>query len=283
MKKLLLTLILLPALLCGCANVESQFTINKDKSASLKVELNYDQDINDNSAEALTIINNYKKIIDSSYDISEDDNKITAAKSVNNIEKADMDFSSLGFTTNSVDGKFVDVKKNFFVTSYNIDMYYNLPKVIEEIDVVEPQNTSKEGLKPEYLGLAEQDSIVSSIKPDDERADFVANYENNFNVKPIENKEEAEENSTVENQNSYNAVFSINVPSFASYNNADSSELTTYYWNIKKDTPTLIRFQYVVYNGFAITFIILAGMALLIYVARRILRHDNQKRIGNRN
>ena len=50
------------------------------------------------------------------------------------------------------------------------------------------------------------------------------------------------------------ASFSIKLPSPASYNNADSSEGNVYTWKLKNDAPTVIKLQYIKYNGFAITF-----------------------------
>ena len=74
---------------------------------------------------------------------------------------------------------------------------------------------------------------------------------------------------------------SIQVPSFASYNNADSMSGNIYTWNIKKDAPTTIKLQYVQYSGFAIAFVILLGVLILVLIAKRIIKRDSQKRLDN--
>lgn len=282
MKRLVLILSLLSVVLCGCTNADTQLTINKDKSASIAVELKSDGNLNDNSPESLTVMQNYQKFLDDKYNVDNGDlTVIKAVKSVKNIEKEDLDLSSLGFVTNFPDSKYVAVKKNFFVTSYNIDMNINVAKEALKVEPVTPESLSDGGLKPEYIGYADKDTLASAVSQSSDRADFAANYENNLNIVP-QKESTVQEAKPDYNYADFNAVFSIKVPSFASYNNADSSENNVYYWNIKKDAPTVIRFQYVVYSGFAITFIILLGIGLLVYIARRIVRHENLKRIGNK-
>ena len=75
--------------------------------------------------------------------------------------------------------------------------------------------------------------------------------------------------------------FSVKVPSFASYNNADSMNLNVYTWNILRDKPTVIKLQYVQYSGFAIAFVILLGVLILVLIAKRIIKRDSQKRLDN--
>ena len=76
-------------------------------------------------------------------------------------------------------------------------------------------------------------------------------------------------------------LFSIQLPSYASYNNADSVVDNVYYWNIKKDEPTEIKLQYIKYSDWGLAFVILLGILLLVYVAKRIIRRDTTKRIDN--
>ena len=74
---------------------------------------------------------------------------------------------------------------------------------------------------------------------------------------------------------------SVQVPALAFYNNADSSKGNLYTWNIKPDESTNIKLQYVQYSGWAIFFMILAGIVILVLGARKIIKHENQKRVGN--
>ena len=283
MRKLILSLLMLSFLACGCTNVDTQITINKDKSASVEINMSSDKEISDKNLQGMTVLQNYDKFLDDGYSVdTEEKDAIKAVKSVKNIEKEDLDLSSLGFVTNLPSGKFIEVKKNFFVTSYNVDMNMNLAKVSEKVQPVTMEEVASGGLKPEYIAYADRDSLVSANPEGSGKADFAANYENNLNIASDKkaNKEQQEDEFSI---NDFNAKLSIKVPSFASYNNADGSEGNTYYWEIKKDAPTVVRFQYVVYSGFAITFILLVGIGLLVYITRRIVRHETLKRIGSGN
>ena len=274
---------MLSFLACGCTNVDTQITINKDKSASVEINMSSDKEISDKNLQGMTVLQNYDKFLDDGYSVdTEEKDAIKAVKSVKNIEKEDLDLSSLGFVTNLPSGKFIEVKKNFFVTSYNVDMNMNLAKVSEKVQPVTMEEVASGGLKPEYIAYADRDSLVSANPEGSGKADFAANYENNLNIASDKkaNKEQQEDEFSI---NDFNAKLSIKVPSFASYNNADGSEGNTYYWEIKKDAPTVVRFQYVVYSGFAITFILLVGIGLLVYITRRIVRHETLKRIGSGN
>ena len=91
----------------------------------------------------------------------------------------------------------------------------------------------------------------------------------------------AETDNSKKQDEKMNMSFSVKVPSFASYNNADSMNLNVYTWNILQDKPTVIKLQYVQYSGFAIGFVIVLGIALLILFARKIKKHDAQRRIDN--
>ena len=131
-------------------------------------------------------------------------------------------------------------------------------------------------LVPEYYQkYAEQTETEA-----EQREDFMQNLDDETKKFIEESHTEAVEQQTAKNED-YNASFSIKVPSFASYNNADSAEGSLYTWNINKEGETVIKLQYVKYNSSAILILILAGIALLILLARKILKHDSQKRVGN--
>ena len=286
MKKILISMLVLVPLLCGCTNVNTTLTLNKDKSATVTSVLNYDGNVLEKgNATAETIQNNYKKFLDDDYKVEinnkSDHSTIIAQKSVKNIKKQDLDLSSLGFSSKLTDGKYVEVKRNFFVTSYNIKLAYSLKNQIKGIKITDIDNVEG-GLKPEYFQkYAQRDSISTNM--DTGRADFLANFERNSIVKE-DAKNATTKQSPKENDSSdFNASFSIKLPSIASYNNADTTDGTLYTWYLKPNKTTIIELLYVVYSGWAITFLLLAGIALLIYLARRILRHDANKRIGTNN
>lgn len=279
MKKLVLSLILLAFVCCGCTSVSTNVKINNDKSASVSNELKFDGNFsNPRDLEAIFIKKNYKQFVDDDYEVTQNNSTIKAEKSVKNLENNDLDLSSLGFVSNLPSGRFVEFRKNFFVTSYNIDMTYNLKKVHENFKSsptdVAAENT---GLKPEYLQeYADRSSIVSQ---NDDRADFIANYENNLYANS-ENVEVKEPDFNIED---LNVSFSVELPALASYNNADNVNGNVYTWDIRKTTPTVIKLQYVIYSGSAIGFLFILGIGLLVYIARRILRHDELKRVGENN
>ena len=205
------------------------------------------------------------------------------------MKKEDINLSSLGFNTKLKSGRYVDIKHNFFVTSYNINMVYDLRAQVTKIKKAKKNaKTSNAGLTPEYFQkYADKDLVVdNSIN---QRADIAENFESNVisQKEASEDADNAQADKKVQkphdNLSDFGAKFSVTLPMPASYNNADDSKDNTYYWNIKKDEPTEIKLQYVVYGGFAITFILLVGVLLLVYLARRIWRHDTLKRIGNNN
>lgn len=285
MKKILISMLVIVPLLCGCTNVNTTLTLNKDKSATVSTVLNYEGDVTEKgNFSAETIQNNYKKFLDDGYKVEvtnkKDGSKITAEKSVKNIKKQDLDLSSLGFVSKLADGRFVEVKRNFFVTSYNISMTYDLKGQLDKIIITDIENVEG-GLKPEYLQkYAQRDSL--STNTDTGRADFIANFENNSIAKENAQKIK-DEKVSAHNDLLIQPTFSIKLPALASYNNADTADGTLYSWKIKPDKVTDIELQYVVYSGWAIGFLLLVGLALLIYLARRILRHDANKRIGTNN
>ena len=286
MKKIIISLLLLTPFLTGCTNIDSQLTLNDDKSASIVTSLAYEGNLlNQDDVVAQTVVSNYEKFLDPLYDVetaySDKLSTITATKSVKNIQHVDLDLSSLGFKSNLPDGKFVEVKKNFLVTSFNIDLTYNYPEQVSKVEKIEKQVKTKETktLQPEYL---QKYGDASEMQPADveNREDFMDHLDPDTKMLIKEDEEDAK-NSTSKTDNKMNMSFSIKVPSFASYNNADNINLNVYSWNILKDQPTLIKLQYVQYSGFAIGFVIVAGIALLIFLASKIKKHDAQRRIDN--
>lgn len=286
MKKIIISLLLLTPFLTGCTNIDSQLTLNDDKSASIVTSLAYEGNLlNQDDVVAQTVVSNYEKFLDPLYDVetaySDKLSTITATKSVKNIQHVDLDLSSLGFKSNLPDGKFVEVKKNFLVTSFNIDLTYNYPAQVSKVEKIEKQVKTKETktLQPEYL---QKYGDASEMQPADveNREDFMDHLDPDAKMLIKEDDEDAK-TSTSKTDNKMNMSFSIKVPSFASYNNADNINLNVYSWNILKDQPTLIKLQYVQYSGFAIGFVIVAGIALLIFLASKIKKHDAQRRIDN--
>lgn len=289
MKKIIISLLLLTPFLTGCANIDSQLTLNDDKSASIVTSLAYEGNLlNQGDNVAQTVTSNYEKFLDPLYNVetaySEKLSTITATKSVKNIQHVDLDLSSLGFKSNLPDGKFVEVKKNFLVTSFNIDLTYDYPAQVSKIEKFEnivKVNGSK-GLQPEYL---QKYGDASEIQPADvdAREDFSEHLDPSAKVLIKEDDADAVAgtDNSKKQDDKMNMSFSVKVPSFASYNNADSMNLNVYTWNILRDKPTVIKLQYVQYSGFAIGFVIVLGIALLILLARKIKKHDAQRRIDN--
>lgn len=284
MKKFIVSLLLFVPLLTGCTNIDTQLTINDDKSASIVSSLTYTGDLADKTdVNALTIANSYKNFLDKNYTVENAYgaklSTITGTKSVKNIEHTDLDLSSLGVKSNLPSGKFIEVKKNLLVTSFNIDAVYNMQEQLSKITEAEISNDTINKVKtlvPEYYQkYAEQTETEA-----EQREDFMQNLDDETKKFIEESHTEAVEQQTAKNED-YNASFSIKVPSFASYNNADSAEGSLYTWNINKEGETVIKLQYVKYNSSAILILILAGIALLILLARKILKHDSQKRVGN--
>lgn len=288
MKKLIISLILLVPVLTGCANVETLVTINDDKSASVATSLTYQGDLSDKSdVNALMISENYNKFLDSDYRVedaySAKLSTITATKSVENLRKTDLDLSSLGFKSNLPSKKFIEVKKNFLVSSYNIDCVYDLGEQAKNIQKYSIDSNvtgaSVQGFAPEYYQkYGDIDELEPSKTKDEE---FASNLDED--TKQLVNDAIADNNTDKANTDNaeFTSSFSIQVPSFASYNNADSVSGNVYTWNLQENEPTEIKLQYVQYSGFAIGFIILLGILLLVVLARKILNHDSQKRIDN--
>lgn len=287
MKKVIVSLFLLVPLLTGCTNIDTQVTINDDRSASVATSLTYEGNLSDSSdIAALTITDNYAKFLDPLYTSQEAYGKklstITASKSVKDLKYDDLDLSSLGFTSNLPSGKFIEVKKSFLVSSFNIDATYNLKNQIKKVKKAEKTKQIKraEGLDPVYLkeyGDPSEYDVDDSAKEDI----FAQNLDDSTKEFVNKNLQQNEENKKELSIKDLKASFSVKVPTFASSNNADSVSGNVYTWDISQDGPTVIKLQYVQYSGFAIAFVILVGILVLVLLARKILKHDTQKRIDN--
>lgn len=287
MKKVIVSLFLLVPLLTGCTNIDTQVTINDDRSASVATSLTYEGNLSDSSdIAALTITDNYAKFLDPLYTSQEAYGKklstITASKSVKDLKYDDLDLSSLGFTSNLPSGKFIEVKKSFLVSSFNIDATYNLKNQIKKVKKAEKTKQIKraEGLDPVYLkeyGDPSEYDVDDSAKEDI----FAQNLDDSTKEFVNKNLQQNEENKKEPSIKDLKPSFSVKVPTFASSNNADSVSGNVYTWDISQDGPTVIKLQYVQYSGFAIAFVILLGILVLVLLARKILKHDTQKRIDN--
>lgn len=293
MKKLLISMLLLAPMLAGCANVDTKITINNDRSASIATSVSYEGDLSDESdPNAVLIHENYSNYLDPSYQVEKDFNSklstITATKNVKDLRRNDLDLSSLGFTSNLPDKRFIEYRKSFLVRSFNIDCTYDYGKQLEKYKNIKVDNDVKKqedqkGLQPEYY---QRYADKSEMETEDN--DFIDNVDETV-LPPKEPKEDEKQASKDEKNNTFAPVeskpstssISIQLPAPAFYNNADSSEGNLYTWNIKTDEPTEIKLQYVQYNGWAIAFIILAGIVILVLGALKIIKHENQKRVGN--
>lgn len=288
MKKILISLVLLVPFLTGCADIDTRVTINDDKSASVVTSLTYQGDLaNSDDINATNILSNYESFIDMGYSLENAYgaklSTITATKNSNNLMSEDLDLTSLGFTSKLPSKKFIEIKKNFLVTSYNVDCVYDFEAQASKFHKaqLESKKDVPSGLQPEYY---QKYGDIAELEPPVEREDDIAaNLDEDTKQFVQESVEEINQQPVQENDKDLNMSFSIKVPTFASYNNADSVDGNVYTWNIKKDAPTSVKFQYVQYSGFSITFIILAGILLLILLAKKIIKHDSQKRVDNIN
>lgn len=289
MKKIFILLALLIPFVTGCATIDTKLTLNDDKSASIGSSLTYDGNLSDmDNVIARNIADIYKGFIDKYYktDIvtSQKLSTINAIKRVKNVEKEDIDLSSLGFESALASKKFVEVKKNFIIKSYNINLIYNFPKVAKTIklDNVSDDVLKKEGLEPEYYHRYIAQDVYNEANYDTSEYDMAANLDESAKMLYKQDLEDANrDNKNKKSDKNLNLSFSIEVPSFASSNNADFVNGNVYTWKIKQNGPTQIKLQYVCYSGWALTFIVIIGILFLVYVAKRIRRRDSQKRIDN--
>jgi len=293
MKKLIITLLFLIPFISGCARINTNLTINNNKSAQVEVKMFSDK--NTRPQELATMSLNLKRFLDKGYFINDESTykkiNVTAVKKVKNLSKEDLNLKSLGFVSKLDSGRFIDVKHNFFVTSYNIHMVYNLAGQKNKIYYVKDLSKRPDAklvLNPEYLGKYGDTNEFFPDAQTIENNDFAQNFDRNFvyedDIKETKTKEiEVKDDYKLFDINNLNSRFTVTLPSFASYNNADKIENGVYVWEISPNKPTEIKLQYVVYSGFAISIFFLAGILFLIYIARRIHRHDTLKRIGNNN
>ena len=293
MKKLIITLLFLIPFISGCARINTNLTINNNKSAQVEVKMFSDKNIR--PQELATMSLNLKRFLDKGYFINDESTykkiNVTAVKKVKNLSKEDLNLKSLGFVSKLDSGRFIDVKHNFFVTSYNIHMVYNLAGQKNKIYYVKDLSKRPDAklvLNPEYLGKYGDTNEFFPDAQTIENNDFAQNFDRNFvyedDIKETKTKEiEVKDDYKLFDINNLNSCFTVTLPSFASYNNADKIENGVYVWEISPNKPTEIKLQYVVYSGFAISIFFLAGILFLIYIARRIHRHDTLKRIGNNN
>ena len=286
MKKLFISLVMLVPLLTGCANVDTMLTINDDKSASIVTSLDYRGNLSSKSdIIAMKISESYNKFLDSGYKIetmnSDKLSTITASKDVKDLSRMDLDLASLGLVSNLPSKKFVEVKKNFLLSSFNIDATFDESKYVVLF------GDTLYGSSYDFTKLDQAFPNKDLVdKNDIETSDFSSEFVDNMDEDTKKSlldffNEEEQKSEEVVPQGEFVNSFSIKVPSIASFNNADSISGNVYTWNIKKGGPTEIKLQYVQYSGFAIAFIILLGILLLVVLAGKILKHDSQKRIDN--
>lgn len=286
MKKLLISLVLLIPFVSGCADVDTRVNINDDKSASVVTSLTYQGNLDDGGdIAAHNIKSNYEKFLDKYYDVETTSSPklstITATKKVKNLSSEDLDLSSLGFKTNLESGKFIEVKKNFLVKSFNVDMVYDYETIAAGLDLPKTSEASavNSAINTEYY---HQYNVSETTQSDsDSEFDMAANLDDSAKQLAQEDIIDEDNTTTKPTDSLVNTSFSIQAPSFASYNNADNVNGNIYTWEILDNSPTEIKFQYVQYSGWAITLIILVGILLLVYVSRRIIRRDSTKRIDN--
>jgi len=291
MKKFLISLILLIPFVTGCADIDSKLTINDDRSASIATSLTYRGNLADKSdIIGQNISSNYDKFLDPYYKVQTaygaSLSTITATKRVPDLKLEDLDLSSLGFVSKLPGGKFVEIRKNFLVSSFNVDCVYNyanIAKKVENISLTD-NNTDiiKGALQPEYYHkYGAGDGYQTSSN--DTEFDLAANLDESAKQLIKDDNEDAAAANNAETTpvKDLQVSFSIQVPAFASYNNADSVRGNVYIWNLNKKAPTEIKLQYVQYSGFAIAFVILLGILLLVIISRKILKRDSQKRLDN--
>jgi len=287
MKKFLISLALIVPFVTGCASIDTNISINDDKSAEVVSSLTYAGNLgNDNSIEALTIVNNYKNFLDSEYNVKTDFNNetstITASKSVKNLGKDDLNLSSLGFESNLKSGKFIDLNKNFIISSYNIDMVYDYDKLHNKVKVTNnnPAKKIDSGLTPEYL---QKYGDLDALEPNAFDGDDAFDANMDESTKALTSTPANDSKETVKDDaiHDFTPVLKIKVSGLASYNNADSSLGNVYIWKLKSAGPTEIKLQYVRYSGVAITIVLLFGILLFVILAKRIFKHESQKRIDN--
>ncbi len=292
MRKIIITLLLLVPFLSGCAKINANLSIKNNKSANIEVSMYSDKQARPQELKAMSAT--FPFFVDKSYIIKDNStykkNNVKATKAVKNLSKNDLDLSSLGFATKLPSGRYIDVKHNFFVTFYNINMVFNLKNMQKRIVVKKTDKiTPVAGLKPEYFQKYGDDELLNEAESNTVSQDFFDNLDENLLSELGYNKPQKTQEIEVDDDyklfdiNNLDAEFSVTLPAFASYNNADKVNGNVYTWTLNKTAPTEIKLQYVVYSGWAIFLMIFAGIGLLIYLALRIHKHETLKRIGNNN
>ena len=293
MKKIIFTLFLLMPFVSGCSNVNANIEFLNPQNVFFTARIESEDKIP--NEEVRIIKDNYKKFIDDDYitDVafSKDSAKIEAIKLSKNIKRNDIDLSSLGFKTRNKSGRFIDVKHNFFVTLYNVDLVYNLNSQADKVDYsILSAEANEDFMRPEYLQKYAKEDVLPDSPEKSEEEDFQANFESNPIAKSEASgapktkvKSETEEDKDYFDINNLNANFSVTLPSRASFDNADKVSDNTYYWNINPEEKVSIKLQYIVYNSWAIAGLLLLVFGFLYLLARKILKHDAQKRIGTNN
>lgn len=287
MKKLLITLFMLIPICTGCSNIDANIDFLDTKNVMFSANVNSKDKIS--PEEAKFIKDNYKNYLDDDFitDVyfSDDEAKIQAVKISKNIKRNDINLSSIGLKTNNKDGRYIEIRHNPFVTLYKVDLEYNLDAQTEKFkkkDIEKPKDST--ALKPEYLQKYGDEEITLDNPDQTEEEDFQANFEEN-SISERETQTVSDDDKENNNLNSddLNLTFTITLPSRASFTNADKVEENIYYWNIKSGEPTSIKLQYIVYNSWAILLLLLFIFGVLYFIARKILKHDSQKRIGTNN
>lgn len=288
MKKLLISLFLVMPIITGCAYVDTRINLNDDNSASVATSLTYKGNLDDASdVDAYNIKSNYERFLDKDYRLDIASQKklstITATKNVKNLKYKDLDLSSLGFKSNLPSKRFIEIKKNFLITSYNIDCEYDAVAQKNNLILTTEDALNKtlpeETLIPEYY---QKYGDMSEMEPPEVRDDDLAANLDEDTKQFVKNSIDEQTNPAESVlSNDFESTFSVKVPSFASYNNADSVEGNVYTWKLRNDGITKIKLQYVRYSGAAIGVVLIFAILLLFLFARRIIRHDSQKRIDN--
>ena len=288
MKKLILMLLMFLPFMTGCSKIDANIDFIDTKNVFFSANLNTDETVS--PKEIKIIKQNFKNYIDDDYvtDVffSRYAAKIEAVKLSKNIKRNDINLSSLGFKTKNKSGRFIDVKQNIFVTLYNVDLVYDLDRQADKINkkIIEKKKEFQP-LKPEYLQKYGDEEISLEDPQKTIDADFKANFDDDMISRILPSKVDSEDDSQNEKLDiaDLDLQFSVTLPSRASYNNADRVDENTYYWFIKTGKPIKIKLQYIVYNSFGITVFLLIVFGLLYFIARKILKHDAQKRIGTNN
>jgi hypothetical protein len=286
MKKMLLSLILLVPMLTGCANINTEVTINDNKSAEVVTTLDYAGDLRNPQDEvAQTIMKNYPKFIAPDFNtdskLADDESIIKIIKKVNDISNEDLDLTALGFKTNLKSGKFLEVRKNFLITSYNVDLTYDYKEQAKKIEKVEDEKLTVADLNSFQPTYYQKYGDPNELEPQKSQDDFIAsNMDDDAKALSTSDDTQKEEQNN-EPDNNVKATFTIKLPTEASFNNATSVDGTSYTWEISKDSPTSIKLQYVKYKGVAISFVIIVAIGLLVLLTKKLIKHESQKRMDN--